>query len=628
MKIICKNTGLSEDKLKTGTRILIDEYKQSTEQLDINVEFCESDELSVKKEGNAISIICKELSHYYRGLTKILCNLDKNTYENTEKAYFEKNGVMLDCSRNAVFRVEKVKSIIRVLAKLGMNVLMLYTEDTYEVADEPYFGIYRGRYTKEEIKEIDSYASVFGIELVPCIQTLAHLHNVLKWPGKENIKDSADILEVGKEETYIFIEELLRSVKESFSTKRVHLGMDEAVSLGLGNYLKNNGYEKSSMLIKRHCKKVLDICKKLDLNPMMWSDMYITANTGNGYYDIDDNVDCSLWEKPEKEVGLVYWDYYHNDEKIYEKMLKVHMQISNNVIFAGGSWVWNGIAPNYSKTFECTISALQTCKEFKLDEVLCTAWLDNGAETPIDAVLPGVALFGYLGFHKNYDSEEFKEEFQNCCSGYLDDFMVLDRFDSLFQKEESNQAAENPSKYLLYQDPLTGIFDYHVKESAVDTKAYYDSLRLSVMESENHSKKYLELFSYYEKLAEVLSIKADLGVRLKTSYEASDLYTLKTICEKEIPDTIENLKVMKTLREDLWMSDAKPWGYELMDVKLGGVITRLESTKRRVLNYVDGKIPCLEELEEKRLPYFGDKADKRENRWSQIISGSDLVDTI
>ena len=490
MKILCKNTGLSEDKLKTGTRILIDEYKQSTEQLDINVEFCESDELSVKKEGNAISIICKELSHYYRGLTKILCNLDKNTYENTEKAYFEKNGVMLDCSRNAVFRVEKVKSIIRVLAKLGMNVLMLYTEDTYEVADEPYFGIYRGRYTKEEIKEIDSYASIFGIELVPCIQTLAHLHNALKWPGKENIKDSADILEVGKEETYIFIEKLLRSVKESFSTKRVHLGMDEAVSLGLGNYLKNNGYEKSSMLIKRHCKKVLDICKKLDLNPMMWSDMYITANTGKGYYDIDDNVDCSLWEKPEKEVGLVYWDYYHNDEKIYEKMLKVHMQISNNVIFAGGSWVWNGIAPNYSKTFECTISALQTCKEFKLDEVLCTAWLDNGAETPIDAVLPGVALFGYLSFHKNYDSEEFKEEFQNCTGGYLDDFMVLDRFDSLFQKEESNQAAENPSKYLLYQDPLTGIFDYHVKESAVDTKVYYDRLRLNVMESENHSKKY------------------------------------------------------------------------------------------------------------------------------------------
>jgi len=41
---------------------------------------------------------------------------------------------MLDCSRNAVFTVEKVKFLIRTLAKLGMNVLMPYTEDTYEVA--------------------------------------------------------------------------------------------------------------------------------------------------------------------------------------------------------------------------------------------------------------------------------------------------------------------------------------------------------------------------------------------------------------------------------------------------------------------------------------------------------------
>ena len=31
-------------------------------------------------------------------------------------------------------QVEKVKFLIKTLAKLGMNVLMPYTEDTYEVA--------------------------------------------------------------------------------------------------------------------------------------------------------------------------------------------------------------------------------------------------------------------------------------------------------------------------------------------------------------------------------------------------------------------------------------------------------------------------------------------------------------
>ena len=113
---------------------------------------------------------------------------------------------------------------------------MLYTEDTYEVKSEPYFGAYRGKYTRDEIKEIDTYAAMFGIELVPCIQTLAHLHNALKWTEMSKICDSADILQPGKEETYQFIEKLLISVKENFSTSRVHLGMDEAVMLGLGKF--------------------------------------------------------------------------------------------------------------------------------------------------------------------------------------------------------------------------------------------------------------------------------------------------------------------------------------------------------------------------------------------------------
>ena len=558
----------------------------------------------------------------------MLHHLDTDTYENQETVYFERNGFMLDCSRNAVFTVEKVKSVIRTLAKMGMNVLMLYTEDTYEVPGEPYFGSYRGRYTKAEIQEMDAYASMFGIELVPCIQTLAHLHNALKWPGKNEIKDSTDVLIVGKEETYTFIEELLQSVKEAFSTRRVHLGMDEAVLLGLGKYLKENGYEKGSVLIREHCKRVLAICKKLGLEPMIWSDMYITANTNGGYYEVPADADCSSWEKPEKGLGLVYWDYYHDDEKSYEKMLNIHKQLSDDVIFAGGSWIWNGIAPNYSKTFVCTKAALQTCKKYQTKEVLCTAWMDNGAETPVDAVWPGVALFAHLGFHLEYNEKVLEEEFKECVGGNLKDFMALDAFDSLFLNGKANQEAQNPSKYLLYQDPLAGIFDQEVVMSGVDTGAYYEKLKEQMAACQENSPEYAALFTYYEKLAAVLSDKADLGVRMKAAYDKNQLLALKEIYEKEIPETIQNLEEMKILREDLWMSEAKPFGYELMDVKLGAVLTRLNSTRRRVKKYLDGSLPRLQELEEARLPYFEKNADKRENRWSQIISGSDLIDTI
>lgn len=141
----------------------------------------------------------------------------------------------------------------------------------------------------------------------------------MKWPGMDKIRDSADILQPEKEETYQFIEKLLSAVKESFSTNRVHLGMDEAVMLGLGNYLKENGYKKGSLIIREHCNRVVDICRKLELKPMIWSDMYITANSTGGYYDLPENTDCSKWEKPKKDLGLVYWDYYHDDTRTYEK---------------------------------------------------------------------------------------------------------------------------------------------------------------------------------------------------------------------------------------------------------------------------------------------------------------------
>ena len=263
-----------------------------------------------------------------------------------------------------------------------------------------------------------------------------------------------------------------------------------------------------------------------------------------------------------------------------------------------------------------------------MKEVLCTAWMDNGAETPVDALLPRVALFAHLGFHKEYDESILKEEFKNCTGGELKDFMELDRFDSLFLNEKGNQEAQNPSKYLLYQDPMLGLFDYHVKASGTDIKAYYQEIYSCMSENCTKSAKYGLVFSFYEKLAAVLAGKADLGVRIKDAYDREEKEILKEISQNEIPDIICNLEEMKRIREEIWMTDAKPFGYELLDVKLGGVITRLKSTGRRIDNYLNGKVSRLEELEETRLPYFTDEMDKRENRWDRIISGCDLNDTI
>ena len=50
---------------------------------------------------------------------------------------------MFDVSRNLVLTVDSIKEYINYLAAIGINMMMLYTEDTYTIDDYPYFGYMR-----------------------------------------------------------------------------------------------------------------------------------------------------------------------------------------------------------------------------------------------------------------------------------------------------------------------------------------------------------------------------------------------------------------------------------------------------------------------------------------------------
>ena len=107
--------------------------------------------------------------------------------------------LMLDCSRNAVKNITSLKKLILLLEKMGYDSLMLYTEDTYEVEGEPYFGYLRGRYSTEELQQICSFGQEHHVEIIPCIQTLAHLNCIFKHEAYASINDIDDILLVDEE---------------------------------------------------------------------------------------------------------------------------------------------------------------------------------------------------------------------------------------------------------------------------------------------------------------------------------------------------------------------------------------------------------------------------------------------
>ena len=74
------------------------------------------------------------------------------------KKFYKRLGVMIDMSRNSVMTVPMLKKYMTLLKKMGYNSVMLYTEDTYEIEGEPFFGYMRGRYSIAEMKELDGIA--------------------------------------------------------------------------------------------------------------------------------------------------------------------------------------------------------------------------------------------------------------------------------------------------------------------------------------------------------------------------------------------------------------------------------------------------------------------------------------
>ena len=467
----------------------------------------------------------------FRALMRLVRELEKRgtgeSFLTEEDVWLDRNGVMLDCSRNSVLTVDMIKWYIRFEASLGMNTMMLYTEDTYEVEEYPYFGAYRGRYSSGELRELAEYADLFGIEMIPCIQALAHLKNTLRWGAMAGMQDTDDILMVGDEEVYRFVEACIRRATEPFLTKRVHLGMDEAWSLGLGKYLHKNGYHPKSEIMAAHLERVAQICRKLGLKPMIWSDMYLRMSSkNNDYYDLPLDMDLSGAVKPPADVALVYWDYYHTDENFYRQYLRMHSQLSDQVIFAGGGWVWNGVSPNLKGAKATTEPAMRAVKEAGIREAVCTMWQDDGAETPMGAGLSSIVRFAEHGFAKEVTEEALKEQFEFLTRTSWEASELLGEFD----RPQGSEFYDNPSKYLLYQDALIGLFDEQIRDW--DVKSYYEGLRdrllkaleeggqrnctqKDCMQTLQHGSGYAEeVLSLYVRLADALSVKAPLGRKL------------------------------------------------------------------------------------------------------------------
>ena len=566
-----------------------------------------SADISAVFRNDVCEIEADSAPHFYFALSMLLLKSqrieDSNLYSRRDAQrllefrmdhFFEKNGLMIDLSRNAVAHIAMLKQFIREMAFMGHSWFMLYMEDVYEVDGAPYFGALRGRYSIKDLQEVDRYAQLFGIQLVPCVQTLAHLDQYFMWESVEyKYKDIDNIFNVGNAEVKAMLTRMIGSLRKAFSTDIIHIGMDEAHNLGRGRYLDENGLKSRFQIMHEHLAFMKTLCKAYGFKPIVWHDMFF------GRYS--NNKEDSIPIIP-NQVGLMYWDYYSCLTKHYREHLKLCRSIAKKPMFAGGAWRWTGYVPHHKKTLEVTLAAIAACRKERTKEVIVTSWGDDGNEAPLYTCMFGLVLFAYLDYHNEYRQEEFSQYLKLYTGMDFEAWMRQGEAD-LFEGTTGNNYDITPSKYLLYQDPLGSKFLYYIRTLTTDMDAVYTKLEQAFAKDAAHASNSLQqsIAEFYSLMMKTLYYKWRLPLDIWEAYKKADKKALQAIIEKKIKPLRNVLAETAKARRKIWTEECRGFGSEVLDHRFGAMLMRLEVTQEILTDYIQGKITRIDELEEERL---------------------------
>ncbi len=570
--------------------------------------------LTVDDNGSSVVIGYGSLNGAARGVGLALAGL-----AGREQSVFKSLGIMLDCSRNAVMTVSHLKKWLCRLALMGYNQAMLYTEDTYQLPDEPYFGYMRGPYTMAEIKEIDAFAKKLGIEMIACIQTLGHLEQIMQWQAYAEARDTSSVMLVDAPKTYELIDKMIAFWSEALSATRIHVGMDETHDLGRGRFMDKFGYERGFDIFNRHLAKVNEICGKYGVKPMIWSDMYFRMGNPDGaYYHKETVIPEDVKKKIPANVDLVYWDYYHRDEPFYTDWINRHRDLGHEPLMGSGVWTWSRWWYDREITEATVKPCIDACLKAGLQEVFFTLWGDDGAYCEYDSCLAGLCWAAELSFGGKGDAVRLEKQFKAITGGSYANYLSAADLEA-YQGHEACGTSQ-----IVWDDPMLGKWykELEKMEGHLIPKLTGHFQKLTRRLSEMRGDTAWADVNHAWFNARFISSKLQTMTALYDAYDRCDKEALRMVKDRMIPETVAALKEFTVSFRTQWLRRNKPFGLETMQIRFGAMFARWEETALRLEEYLDGKVAAIPELDARLA---SDKALAGGGWYRKWVSGSTIV---
>ncbi len=485
---------------------------------------------------------------------------------------FKTLGVMYDCSRNGVPRIDCLKKQLFALALLGYNHFELYMEDTFQCPGEPFFGYGRGSYSLEELRDLDDLAASLGIELCAAIQCLGHMEQILKLKAYSAVADTPRILLADEEKTYDLIEKMIAFQSQAFRSRRINLGFDEAVGLGQGRHLEKFGAENPFAIFLRHLKKVLAICRKYGMKPMIWSDMFFRVHNPQHLYYVS-SLDISPEDIAEipKGVQLVFWDYYHWEESYYQDMIRIHRKLGFDPVMASMIWTPARLWYDHQQTARTVPPCIDSSRKAGLSELIFTLWGDDGAYCDFDSAMAGLTFAAAQVWKAPASS--LQKQYAQCFGGNYDAVLLAAEM-TVPQPEQFTCGLAASS--VLWDDPLLGIV---CRSARLHSPDMLENMKKRCSRIAEQLCGLRETGGGDLEYACALALLIETKITLRLRLEQHLLNEETAMLARKAAMLTEN--VSQGFRRQ-WLRRNKPFGLHLIQTRLAGQKARFEEIAMRI----------------------------------------------
>jgi len=300
-----------------------------------------------------------------------------------EKLFFKFRGFHLDIARGGVPRVNTFKRILRWLFLLKYNYFAIYFEDLFPWKKYPTIGVHRGRLTEKELGEIVEYGKKLGIQVIPSLELLGHMENILTLPEfrkySEWHRPREGCLDLSNEEAKRFVYNLLEEVIDFFKDAYyIHIGGDETWALGRGKSLNKTWKFEGPRLYEEHYRKLIEIVSSRGKKPILWGDMitgiFLSEEERKVWSKL---LESNIWNK----ALIANWNYSSRDKEYFKEVIQMIKKYGYPQLACTSFRTGRRYYPPFDEALKNAEGFLTAAREEKIEGFLVTAWGDDGSET-------------------------------------------------------------------------------------------------------------------------------------------------------------------------------------------------------------------------------------------------------